>query len=52
MVRPRIGDFVYSEGELRTMEEDILWFKDLGITGVVFGVLRPDGTVDVSNTRR
>lgn len=51
MVRPRIGDFLYSEEELDVMLEDIGLFKSLGIAGVVFGVLSRDGAVDVSHTR-
>ena len=50
MVRPRTGDFLYSEEELDVMLEDIGLFKSLGIAGVVFGVLSRDGTVDVSHT--
>ncbi|KAF8258581.1 copper homeostasis CutC domain-containing protein [Lactarius quietus] len=51
MVRPRIGDFLYSEEELDVMLEDIELFKSLGIAGVVFGALNRDGTVDVPRTR-
>ncbi len=51
MVRPRAGDFLYSEEELDVMLEDVGIFKSLGITGVVFGVLNRDGTVDVPRTR-
>lgn len=51
MVRPRTGDFLYSEEELDVILEDIGLFKSLGIAGVVFGVLNQDGTVDVSRTR-
>jgi copper homeostasis protein len=51
MVRPRVGDFVYSDEELDVMLEDIGLFKGVGIAGVVFGVLNPDGTVDVPHTR-
>ncbi|KAI9438441.1 copper homeostasis CutC domain-containing protein [Lactarius psammicola] len=51
MVRPRVGDFLYSKEELDVMLEDIGLFKSLGIAGVVFGVLNRDGTVDVPRTR-
>ena len=51
MVRPRVGDFLYSEEELDVMLEDVGFFKSLGIAGVVFGVLNRDGTVDVPRTR-
>ena len=51
MIRPRVGDFVYSDEELDVMLEDIGLFKSVRIAGVVFGVLNPDGTVDVSRNR-
>lgn len=52
MVRPRGGDFVYSESEIRQMESEIDFFKKAGVAGVVFGLLTPEGTIDKENTRR
>ena len=46
MIRPRGGDFVYSEGELEVMKKDISLFKSLGADGFVFGVLDAKGYVD------
>ncbi|MBZ9677257.1 copper homeostasis protein CutC [Mesorhizobium sp. ES1-1] len=46
MVRPRGGDFLYSEAEYRSMLDDVAALRDLGVPGVVFGCLNPDGTVD------
>jgi copper homeostasis protein CutC len=51
MVRPRVGDFLYSKEEVDVMLEDIGLFKSVGIAGVVLGVLNQDGTVDVPRTR-
>ncbi|KAF8585130.1 hypothetical protein K439DRAFT_1632946 [Ramaria rubella] len=52
MIRPRTGDFVYSDLELETMVEDIKLFKQEKVAGVVLGVLRADGTVDTKTTQR
>ncbi len=52
MVRPRGGNFVYTEDEIQLMEAEIVYFKESGVAGVVFGLLTKDGTIDVENTRR
>ena len=46
IIRPRGGDFVYSNEEFEVMKHDILCCAELGCEGVVFGILRNDGTVD------
>jgi len=51
IVRPRGGDFVYSEAELQVMRRDISAAKAQGVDGVVLGVLRKDLTVDRQRTR-
>lgn len=51
MVRPRGGDFLYSELEYRTMLEDVAAFRALGVPGVVFGCLTSDGRIDVARMR-
>ncbi|WP_420151715.1 copper homeostasis protein CutC [Spirosoma sp.] len=51
MIRPRGGDFSYSETELDVMKADILLAKTLGANGLVLGVLQVDGTVDEFRTR-
>lgn len=47
MVRPRTGDFVYTQEELAVMALDIEEFGRMRLSGVVFGCLTPDGDIDV-----
>jgi copper homeostasis protein len=51
MVRQRSGDFVYSDQEIQAMGRQIRLAKRLGMDGVVFGLLTPDGRVDAGRTR-
>ncbi|MBI3719354.1 MAG: copper homeostasis protein CutC [Sphingobacteriales bacterium] len=46
MIRPRGGDFLYSDDEFEMMCEDVKVCKSLMCDGVVFGILNADGTVD------
>lgn len=52
LIRPRFGDFLFEEVQIREMEEDIRTLKDLGADGVVIGALRPDGTLDTAVMER
>jgi len=46
IVRPRGGDFLYSEPEYRSMLADVAALRDLGVAGVVVGCLTADGAID------
>lgn len=52
MVRPRVGDFVYNEDALQAMEREILFYKQLGINGVVLGVLTEQGEINIEAVKR
>lgn len=47
MIRPRGGDFIYSDDEIDIMKRDIKVCRSLGVEGVVFGVLTHDHQIDV-----
>jgi len=46
MIRPRGGDFCYSDLEFEIMKQDVIAAKELGADGVVAGILLPDGNID------
>lgn len=51
IIRPRAGDFCYSDHEFEIMLRDIKLAKNAGADGVALGVLDPSGRVDISRTR-
>lgn len=52
IIRPRGGDFLYSDDEITEMIHDIRMAKELGADGLVFGCLLPDGNVDIETMKR
>jgi len=52
MIRPRPGDFCYSEYEFEVMKSDVEKAKALGVDGVVFGILTSRGTIDTERARK
>jgi copper homeostasis protein len=51
IIRPRAGDFCYSEDEIDVIRRDIEHAKRLGVDGVVLGILDTEGHVDIHRTR-
>lgn len=51
LIRPRGGDFYYNELEIKTMEGDVAFCKQVGVAGIVVGFLHSDGSIDTELTR-
>ena len=51
IIRPRGGDFLYSDVEHQTMIHDIEMAKKLGVEGVVIGCLTADGRIDMQRNK-
>jgi copper homeostasis protein len=47
IIRPRGGDFLYSKEEFEVMKQDILFCKASGCEGIVMGILKVDGSIDI-----
>jgi copper homeostasis protein len=52
MIRPRGGDFLYSNEEYHAMRKDIEMCKKLSVDGVVLGALKSDGTIDKERCKK
>lgn len=50
IIRPRGGDFLYTEEEFQIMLQEVRLCKQLGCDGVVIGLLNNDGTIDIKRT--
>ncbi|MAD98102.1 MAG: copper homeostasis protein CutC [Flavobacteriaceae bacterium] len=51
LIRPRSGNFVYSDAEFKQMKTDIEDCKKLGFDGIVSGVLQEDDQIDQEKTK-
>ena len=51
LIRPRGGDFIYSELEFNIIKEDIIACKAMGVDGIVSGILNADNTIARDRTR-
>lgn len=52
MIRPRAGDFVYTDAEIASMRECIALAREMSMEGVVLGLLTPQRRVDIARTRQ
>tara|TARA_Y100000766_G_scaffold194683_1_gene167388 strand:- start:460 stop:1095 length:636 start_codon:yes stop_codon:yes gene_type:complete len=51
LIRPRKGDFVYSNEEFELMKSDIVKFKEMGCKGIVSGIINDDKSIDIKRTK-
>ena len=51
MIRPRAGNFIYSEEEISQMKSEIDLAKKAGVAGIVFGLLTSENKIDKKNTK-
>ena len=51
LIRPRSGNFTYSDAEVQIMKEDINICKELGVSGIVSGVLHINNSIDIERTK-
>lgn len=47
MVRPRFGDFLYTDSEMEIMLEEVRMWREIGVDGIVSGILLANGDLDV-----
>lgn len=47
MVRPTARSFVYTSGEIAQIEDSVRWFRQMGVTGIVFGAQTESGRLDI-----
>jgi copper homeostasis protein len=47
IIRPRGGDFVYTDAEFQEMKENVVEYKKYNVDGFVFGILNADGSVNI-----
>ncbi|WP_314291299.1 copper homeostasis protein CutC [Leptotrichia massiliensis] len=52
LIRPRFGDFLYSDYEVNIIKNEIKMFKKLGADGIVVGILTKNGEIDLDNMKK
>ncbi len=51
LIRPRFGDFCYTDHEFEIIRGEVRMFRELGAEGVVIGILKPDGTLNMEQMK-
>ena len=51
LIRPRYGDFLYTDHEFQMISEDAQMYRNLGADGIVVGFLKPDGDLDMDRLK-
>lgn len=51
LIRPRSGNFIYSDDEFEIIKNDIRICKELGCAGIVSGILNKDNSIDLIRTK-
>lgn len=51
LIRPRFGDFCYTDLEFEQIKDEVIQAKEHGADGVVIGILKPDGALDVERMK-
>ena len=46
LIRPRFGDFCYTEDEFEIIKQEVTQFREAGADGIVIGILKPDGSLN------
>ncbi len=51
LIRPRFGDFCYTDSEFSIIRGEVKGFREMGAEGVVIGILKPDGTLNMEQMK-
>ena len=51
LIRPRFGDFLYSKYEIEIIKNEIRMFREMGVDGIVVGILTKEGEIDLENMK-
>ena len=51
LIRPRFGDFCYTDAEFSMIRNAVKDFRKMGAEGVVIGILKPDGTLNMEQMK-